>query len=419
MKNLIALIWILVAYSSSLIVYGQTFDPIRLPEYTPPLDTLWKSARVVDEDNRAVTGPTWLYAGSPGLGEVLPIDESGAQSGRGFSSLVPAPGFPDWPSYPISPNVKIMSVWSDGTMGSCSGTMVGPQQVLTAGHCLVDPLGPFPNSVVAATVVPAYDYGSSPWPAGAMSHYHTFDQWSINANYEYDIAILTLSTSLGYEVGWHGTGWMSDPSQLLNPANSFHNFSYPAATFFGVPAYDAGERMYYKSGFFDFPEGPHIVGHNQEGFKGQSGSSFYGNFAQGRYTLGVLSHGGPTPVHNMRYALWDSGKLGALATATGFPTTPCLPQSMGGCNNTGMDRPETVIKVFPSPTTGKLFFEMPNPDEYNISIATLNGNRCWEETTYAEQIAIDLDLNGCPDALLVVTISNKANKSTYVIMNVD
>jgi len=101
--------------------------------------------------------------------------------------------------------------------GHCSGTLVGPKHVLTAGHCVHSGPG---GSWMWSTFYPRQTSASLPTAFYAVNMW-TYTAWASNGNWDYDIAIIILDRETG--LGWTSFGWNNG----INGAWALHNVGYP------------------------------------------------------------------------------------------------------------------------------------------------------------------------------------------------
>lgn len=175
-------------------------------------------------------------------------------------------------------HVKIKMQWIDvdGVMrsSSCSGTLIDPKHVLTAGHCVFawdDGQGhDIEDWAVSVTVFPGYETGEAPWGSAVASQLHSWTGWTEDEDYDSDIAVIDLNEPIGAITGWRGLGTTSDCDYFEGA--SWTKYSYPGEIY-------SGELMYLQAGTYDGCETNaggwygELVDYDTAPYKGQSGSS--------------------------------------------------------------------------------------------------------------------------------------------------
>jgi glutamyl endopeptidase len=85
--------------------------------------------------------------------------------------------------------------------GFCSGWLIGPDTVATAGHCVYEPgVGWYTGH----TIYPGYDGSSAPHGSCGVSWLATVNGWANSADETYDYGVIKLNCDVGYAVGWFG-----------------------------------------------------------------------------------------------------------------------------------------------------------------------------------------------------------------------
>lgn len=130
-------------------------------------------------------------------------------------------------SYPYRTAVKLFVQFDSGG-GSCTGTLIGPHHVLTAGHCIYDASGGtgWATSVEAA---PGYHQGNRPFGTAHATRLSTYIGWIENGDFAYDIGVVELDRNIGDFVGWLGFEYWSDPAAYEGMNLNMNH--YPAAYF--------------------------------------------------------------------------------------------------------------------------------------------------------------------------------------------
>jgi glutamyl endopeptidase len=82
----------------------------------------------------------------------------------------------------------------------CTGFFVGPDTVVTSGHCLHSKKrGGWATSII---VIPGKDGRSNPYSYVRGISFHSVKGWTENADYNYDYGAIKVERSLGNTVGW-------------------------------------------------------------------------------------------------------------------------------------------------------------------------------------------------------------------------
>jgi V8-like Glu-specific endopeptidase len=169
-----------------------------------------------------------------GRGEAPWAQAPGGLEHRNFSSLS---WVSDPENYPWSVAVKLFMSFRD-TTGMlrgyvCSGTLIDPKHVVTAGHCVYahdDSTNGwvFNNWAESMTVVPGYENGAQPFGSASAVQFHSWTGWTNDEDWDHDIGIVDLDRPVGALTGWHGYGWSDDCGFFTD--QDFRHAGYPAAS---------------------------------------------------------------------------------------------------------------------------------------------------------------------------------------------
>jgi V8-like Glu-specific endopeptidase len=101
-----------------------------------------------------------------------------------------------------------MSMEFNGREYGGSGILVGPHHFLTAGHCVYEP----ETSTLAENirVYLALNGEAAPFNEALGVRVYLYPQWVESKNSDFDIALIVLNRSLGYETGWAGLLCLED-----------------------------------------------------------------------------------------------------------------------------------------------------------------------------------------------------------------
>lgn len=177
------------------------------------------------------------------------------------------------PSFSAHGTVFLSVELPDGrsVIDGCSGTMISPQQMLTAGHCVYTDLRPLEGRTWVSDVVvaPGSAPGVAPFGTANGIMIHAFTGFIENNTTTDDMAIVTLDRPVGLLSGWRTIG--SNPDCAFWKGATWTTVGYPYDSQ-NTDVYD-GSKMFRRSGSFDdCTKLPFTVSSNSPAFHGMSGS---------------------------------------------------------------------------------------------------------------------------------------------------
>jgi glutamyl endopeptidase len=179
--------------------------------------------------------------------------------------------------YPYTAQCKLFITFPDGEQFIGSGTLIGPQHVLTAGHCAwSSEHGGWAGSI---EVVPGLRGSYKPFGSAWADNLRSYRSYTEAGDANHDFALITLDRAIGNSAGWLGYAyWPEIVGYTANIAG------YPGDL-------EDGAYPYYGSGPIDKAD-DYQVYYRIDTYGGQSGSGVYSIEQNGgRYVFAVHTWG--------------------------------------------------------------------------------------------------------------------------------
>ena len=222
--------------------------------------------------------------GAPGvLPPSRPTSRAPAPPPISLQATCPASSY-DWQDggcvdeFPQSAMGILIFEMADGGLGSCSASLVGPNLVLTAGHCLYWDGAPHKKM----QYVPGYKDGKAPFGLFPATAGRVWRSWAEESNWGRDVGIVRLQDSLGDRFGWLGMAYNHDPANT-----SWIQFGYPSANQF-----QDNKRLVQSLSSYGYRANcgaPNPVAVGSVHTNGSSGGPWIINHGEGPYVNGINS----------------------------------------------------------------------------------------------------------------------------------
>lgn len=230
---------------------------------------------------------------------------------------------------PFSMVVFLMTEWSDGSVSTCSGFMIGPRTVGTAGHCVYDPNGlGWAKRVLAA---PGASGATKPFGTVWASNVATVTGWSQRREVASDIAAVTLSSDVGARTGTFQLRAVPDTALQTAPV-----------TVAGYPGDKTSATLWSSSGNIDRVAAS-LLYFRLDVTHGNSGGPIWQTSAEGHTVVGLVEGGSSStnigvrisqPVVD-RFRAWIAGTTDTPATTpSSVPSLVASPQTLTAAPST-------------------------------------------------------------------------------------
>ena len=194
--------------------------------------------------------------------------------------------------------------------GSCTGTLIAPNIVLTGGHCLVN-LGEADNPPMLFSA--GYEDGNAV-ATSRVTGYHVPERWRLAEEEGMDFGFFYLEQPLGDQLGWMNIGTLT-PQEIAGYANGTGPDILQAGYSADQPGVLTGNL---SCPFVELASQNRLV-HECDTVQGDSGSPLFVQDANGYRIIGVESHTNfqPEQEFDMNVAMYIANVVAEYNALTG------------------------------------------------------------------------------------------------------
>jgi glutamyl endopeptidase len=196
-------------------------------------------------------------------------------------------------TYPFTTLGQINAKAADGGF-ICSGGLIGPDRVLTAGHCVWDDRttqGPFNNLTFSPAQFKRDGKVTTPLGQVDWDYVTLFEAYVNDPDGEglaYDVAVITLNRHAGQTLGWLGIRTDTSPCKTAPLLLNLAGYPGDEPTSPRLGGWQGG--CFYTTCMVNFSCSVSITNHTCDSYVGQSGAPMYDKdfYVRAVHTLGVL-----------------------------------------------------------------------------------------------------------------------------------
>jgi hypothetical protein len=259
-------------------------------------------------------------------------------------------------SYPLTTAVELFRVQDGVSIPLCSGSMVGPDAVLSAAHCVVI-LQKNETGADSVLVCPAFQNGKvhPRFGCSLATHAYWIKDWKI---FDHDLALLKIAAPLGYQTGWLGIGYEKAVNTILQAP--YLKLCYPNSPFPGttLPFYN-GDTLFFMRLRVNRINKSRLEVSGLQGIPGESGSPIIHIGNTNKFTVhGVLSLSNNYSHLSFDRKLYSTFKylLDPIPVNTSHPMDDNAP-----------------IQIYPNPSNGIFWLHAPSMLPLKVNIADAQG----------------------------------------------